>query len=132
VPDDWAVVSLCRIDDTMRRPTRRETYLIDQPGDHNPALARVIDDALDSIEQFRRDGLPVVVHCYAGKSRTGLIATSWLMRRGHTLADAQATLRRIWPVAHFDNPSFLAELHRRDALPRPRTAPSTPLRSEAP
>jgi len=118
VPDHWAVVSLCRIDDTMRKPTRREAYLIDQPGDHNPALQHVVDDALAAIEHFRAEGLDVAVHCYAGKSRTALVAASWLMHQGSTLGEAQAILRDTWPVAHFDNPSFLAELQRRDAAPR--------------
>lgn len=120
VAADSAVVSLCRIDDTMRKPIRREVYLIDQAGNKNPALVNVIDDALESIETLLNDGHNVVLHCFAGKSRTALVATAWLLRQGHSLAQARAIMAERWPIAHYDNPSFLAELTRRDALRQPQ------------
>ena len=114
VPDDWAVVSLCRIDQSMRRPIRREAYLIDQDDAHNPALATVIDDVLDSIDALLAEGRQVVVHCHGGRSRTGLILAAYMMRRGRSFADARELLSTTWPYAHFDNQAFANELQRRD------------------
>jgi ADP-ribosyl-[dinitrogen reductase] hydrolase len=114
VPNDWAVVSLCRIDRAMRRPIRREAYMIDQDGDHNPSLATVVDDALDSIDAFRADRLQVVVHCHGGRSRTALVLAAHMMRHGRSFADSRALLAKTWPDAHFTNAAFVEELHRRD------------------
>ncbi len=114
VPDDWAVVSLCRIDQSMRRPIRREAYLIDQDSDHNPSLAAVVDDVLDSIDALVADGGQVVVHCLFGHSRTAFILAAHMIRHGRSLTEAQAVLAEAWPVAHYNNAAFLAELRRRD------------------
>jgi ADP-ribosyl-[dinitrogen reductase] hydrolase len=114
VPDDWAVVSLCRIDQSMRRPIRREAYLIDKEGDHNPSLAAVVDDVLDSIDALLAERRHVVVHCHGGRSRTGLVLAAHMMRHGRSYAEAQALLARTWPDAYFENPAFAAELRRRD------------------
>ena len=115
VPDDWAVVSLCRIDQAMRRPIRREAYLIDQDGDHNPALAAVVDDVLDSIDAFLAERRQVVVHCHGGRSRTGLVLAAYMMRHGRSFSEARELLAKTWPDAHFINTAFVDELHRRDA-----------------
>ena len=114
VPDGWAVVSLCRIDQAMRRPLRREAYLIDQDGDHNPALAATVDDVLDSIDAFLADDRQVIVHCHGGRSRTGLVLAAHMMRHGRSFAEARALLAKTWPDAHFINAAFVDELHRRD------------------
>ncbi len=114
VPDDWAVVSLCRIDQSMRRPIRREAYLIDRDGNHNPALATVVDDVLDSIGALLAEGRHVVVHCHGGRSRTGLILAAHMMRHGRSFADAKALLAKTWPDAYFLNEAFAEELQLRD------------------
>jgi ADP-ribosyl-[dinitrogen reductase] hydrolase len=114
VPDDWAVVSLCRIDQAMRRPIRREAYLIDRDGDHNPALALAVDDVLNSIDAFLAEGRQVVVHCHGGRSRTGLVLAAQMMRHGRSFADAKALLARTWPDAYFLNTGFVDELQLRD------------------
>jgi ADP-ribosyl-[dinitrogen reductase] hydrolase len=114
VSDDWAVVSVCRIDQSMRRPVRREVYLIDKDGDHNSSLATVVDDVLDSIDSFMAEGRQVVVHCHGGRSRTGLTVAAYLMRHGRSLAEAQALLAEKWPDAYFTNSAFAEELHRRN------------------
>jgi ADP-ribosyl-[dinitrogen reductase] hydrolase len=114
VPDDWAVVSLCRIDQSMRRPIRREAYLIDREHDHNPELAIVIDDVLDSIDALLAEGREVLVHCHGGRSRTGLVLAAYIMRHGRSLVDAQALLLKTWPDAYFLNEAFVGELELRD------------------
>jgi ADP-ribosyl-[dinitrogen reductase] hydrolase len=113
VPADRAVVSLCRIDESMRRPVRREAYLIDKNDDSNPSLSTVVDDVLDSIDAFLAEGRQVVVHCHGGRSRTGLIIAAYLMRRGHTLAEAEVLLANKWPDAHLENTAFAEELANR-------------------
>lgn len=113
VPDDWAVISLCRIDASMRRPIRREVYLVDRDGDHNPDLSAVVDDVLDSIDALLAERRQVVVHCHGGRSRTGLIMAAHLMRHGRSLEDAKALLARTWPDAYFMNESFVDELEKR-------------------
>jgi ADP-ribosyl-[dinitrogen reductase] hydrolase len=118
VPDDWAVVSLCRIDQSMRKPIRREAYLIDNDGDHNPSLAAAVDDVLDSIDALLAERRQVVVHCHGGRSRTGLVLAAHLMRHGRSLADAQKLLAKAWPDAYFENPAFVEELRRRELTER--------------
>jgi ADP-ribosyl-[dinitrogen reductase] hydrolase len=114
IADDWAVVSLCRIDPSMRKPVRREAYLIDNDRAHNPALASVVDDVLDSIDALLAEGRQVVVHCHGGRSRTALVLAAHLMRHGRSLAESTALLAETWPTAHFTNAAFADELQLRD------------------
>jgi ADP-ribosyl-[dinitrogen reductase] hydrolase len=104
--DDLAVVSLCRIEASHRRPVRREVYLVDKPGEANASLAVVLDDVLDTIDAFLAEGRPVLVHCHGGRSRTGLVLAGHLMRQGHSLDQAMALLADRWPRAHLRNESF--------------------------
>lgn len=112
--DDWAVVSLCRIDDAMRRPVRREVYLVDRDHPHNPALEQVLDDTLASIAAFRADGFDVLVHCHGGRSRTAFVLTAWLMlSEGRSKHDAWNRLTERWPHAVDWTPAFGELLARR-------------------
>ena len=106
VDDDTAVVSLCRIDAEMRVPVRREVFLIDRPGEHNPHLDWVVRDVLDTIDAFRAEGRRVLVHCHGGRSRTGLVLTAHLMRHGRSFDEAVALLEERWPHAHLRNATF--------------------------
>jgi len=111
VPSDWAIVSLCRTGGVFdRHPVRRELFLIDQEG-HNPSLARVIDDAVSSIDAFLAEGRQVVVHCHAGNSRTGFVLRAWLMRR-HGCDEPTATqrLHERWPHLSTWNRDFTLAL----------------------
>jgi ADP-ribosyl-[dinitrogen reductase] hydrolase len=81
VPADWAVVSLCRTGGAFAdHAVRRELYLIDQPGPANADLAAVVADAVASIDALLAEGREVVVHCHAGRSRTGLVLKAWAMQ----------------------------------------------------
>ena len=108
VPDDWAVLSLCRVGDRFAdHPERREMYLVDQGLEHNAALGFVVADAVDTIDAFRADGLDVVVHCHGGASRTGLVLRAWLMREhGWDEPTATAHLAEHWPYLGLWNDSF--------------------------
>ncbi len=113
--DGWAVVSLCRIDDAMRVPVRREVYLVDRDHPENPALAQVLDDALASIAAFRAEGRDVLVHCHGGRSRTAFVLAAWLMRsEGLSKAEAWDRLVERWPLAVDWTPSFAEMLERLD------------------
>jgi ADP-ribosyl-[dinitrogen reductase] hydrolase len=113
LPPEMALVSLCRIEDSLRRPIRREVYLVDQPGEANASLATAVDDAVDAIEAFLAEGRQVAVHCLGGRSRTGLVLLALMMRRGTPLNEAVALLEQRWPHAHRRNPAFADELQRR-------------------
>lgn len=113
VDDSFAVISLCRIDAAMRRPVRREVFLIDRPGEYNPSLDEVLDDVLDTIDAFVGEGRQVLVHCHGGRSRTGLVLTAYLMRHGHSFDDATYLLEEWWPPAHLRNESFADAARRR-------------------
>jgi ADP-ribosyl-[dinitrogen reductase] hydrolase len=108
VPADWAVVSLCRTDERFAgHPVRRQVYLVDQGDDHNHGLALAVADAVDSIDAFVAEGRPVVVHCFGGASRTGLVLRAWLMRvNGWDEPTATVHLAERWPHVGLWNDSF--------------------------
>lgn len=111
-PNDWAVVSLCRVGERFAdHGVRRELYLIDQIGDHNADLGSVVDDAIASIDAFRAEGRNVVVHCFGGASRTGLVLRAWLMAtNGWTDAAAISHIENRWPHLDLWNLSFTEHL----------------------
>ena len=99
VSTEWAVVSLCRTHGRFNgHPRRREVYLIDQEGPANADPRAAVLDAVDAIDAFLDEGVPVVVHCHGGRSRTGLVLKAWAMRT-HELDEREAHdwLRRSWP-----------------------------------
>ncbi len=100
VDADYAVVSLCRMEDTLHHVShRREFFLIDEWGEgHNPHLRTVCEDAVNSMDAFLRNGKNVLVHCHGGRSRTGFILKAWYMRRyGVDHVEAHDWLYERWP-----------------------------------
>jgi ADP-ribosyl-[dinitrogen reductase] hydrolase len=108
---DFAVVSLCRTGRRFPHEVQRFAYLTDD--DANSELDAVLADVLDDIAALRADGKPVLVHCFAGQSRTGLVLRAWL-RRTEDLSSAEATeqVRQRWPHLSEWNASFTAALER--------------------
>ncbi|MCW2678576.1 MAG: putative ADP-ribosyl glycohydrolase family protein [Modestobacter sp.] len=108
---DFAVVSLCRTGTRFPHDVQRFAYLTDD--DANSELDAVLADVLDDIEALRADGRPVLVHCFAGQSRTGLVLRAWL-RRSEGLSAAAATdvVGRRWPHLSLWNDSFTHALER--------------------
>ena len=108
---DFAVVSLCRTGTPFDHEVQRFAYLTDN--DANSELDAVLDDVLADIAALRDDGRQVLVHCYAGRSRTGLVLRAWLRRtQGLTAAEATAAVRERWPHLSEWNPTFTAALER--------------------
>ena len=108
---DFAVVSLCRTGTRFRHEVQCFAYLTDD--DANSELDTVLTDVLDDVAALRADGRRVLVHCFAGQSRTGLVLRAW-MRRDQGLSAAEATdvVRRRWPHLSLWNQSFTRALER--------------------
>jgi ADP-ribosyl-[dinitrogen reductase] hydrolase len=110
-PADFAVVSLCRTGTRFEHDVQRFAYLTDD--DANSELDVVLSDVLDDIEALRADGRRVLVHCFAGQSRTGLVLRAWLRRSaGLSAAEATDTVGRRWPHLSLWNESFTHALER--------------------
>ena len=108
---DFAVVSLCRTGSRFPHEVQRLAYLTDD--DANSELDAVLDDVLGDIAALRAEGRPVLVHCFAGQSGTGLVLRAWLRRsRGLSAAEATAYVRGRWPYLSEWNASFTAALER--------------------
>lgn len=114
-----AVVSLCRIadEDVPDRIPHAEVRLIDRTGaDENPHLDFVLLDAVRAVEEFRRQGRTVLVHCVAAYSRTPAVGALYGARlHGVSVDEAVDDIRRVLPDAH-PNHAFrqaLSRLHRR-------------------
>ena len=110
------VISLSRVGDPPQQPHWRRFYLVDSADpDENIALDEVIDEVMTTVAACIDNGEPVVVHCFAGESRTGLILRAWLMKRDG-LTEAEATQRAIelWPHLKTWNTAFTEALQRRE------------------
>ena len=114
VPNDWGVVSLCRTENFFStHEARRQIYVIDREGDRNASLDVAVRDAVRSIDAFRREGRPVVVHCHGGRSRTGLALKAWRMARtGCSEREAHSWLAERWPLYADYNRTFVDYLRR--------------------
>ena len=93
----FATVSLCltagRLDHHV---IRREVYMRDEE-DENLDLGSAVTGAVDSIDALLAAGHRVLVHCHGGRSRTGLVAKAWAMRRYHfTEREAHDWLEERW------------------------------------
>jgi len=102
---DLAVISLCRTGEPFEHSVQRFAYLTDD--DTNDELAYVLDDVLADMAALRHDGRRVLVHCYAGASRTGLVLRAWLRRtEGLSATEATERVSAAWPHLSLWNDSF--------------------------
>lgn len=116
LPDDVdAVVSLCRLADAdvPANMPHVEVRLIDRTSaDENPHLDYVLLDTVRAVEQFRRDGRTVLVHCVAAYSRTPTVAALYGARLRNIRVDqALRDVKAALPGAH-PNHAFVAALRR--------------------
>jgi ADP-ribosyl-[dinitrogen reductase] hydrolase len=122
LPDDVdAVVSMCRLaDDDMRVDMPHvEVRLIDRPErDENPNLDFVLLDTVRVIEQLRREGRTVLVHCVGAYSRTPTMAALYGARlRSVSIDEALRDVVDVLPGAH-PNSAFQKALRRLAAAPK--------------
>ncbi len=104
-----AVVSLCRLaDDDIRHDMPHvEVRLIDRDDpDENPHLDYVLLDTVRVIEELRRQGRTVLVHCVGALSRTPTLATLYGARlrnisADEALCDVTAVLAGAHPIRTF-------------------------------
>ena len=110
------VISLSRVGGPPLQPHWRRFYLVDsEDPDDNIELDAVIDDVMSTVTACIDAGEPVVVHCFAGESRTGLVLRAWLMQRdGLTEAEATARASELWPHLKTWNSAFTEALRRRE------------------
>jgi ADP-ribosyl-[dinitrogen reductase] hydrolase len=110
-PEDAVVISLCRTFDRIPHEERRQVYLTDD--ETNLDLGAALTDVLDTIEACQAEGTPVIVHCYGGQSRTGLVLRAWLRRTKRLSADeATAEAVKLWPHTGLWNASFDTALNQ--------------------
>ena len=110
------VISLSRVGDRPQQPHWRRFYLVDSADpDQNIALDDVLDEVMSTVTACIEEGEPVVVHCFAGESRTGLVLRAWLMQRdGLTEAEATEAAMELWPHLKTWNTAFTEALRRRE------------------
>ncbi len=108
-----AVVSLCRVG-TADLPVGAEQIdvrLIDREGE-NANLGFVLFDTVRAVEQLRREGRTVLIHCVQAQSRTPTVAALYGARlRGISIAEALADVCDVLPNAH-PIPEFREALRR--------------------
>lgn len=118
---DFAVISMCRTGGRFGHDVQRFAYLIDD--DTNSEIVAVLADILDDIDALRADGKRVLVHCFAGQSRTGLALRAWLIRsEGASVAEATERVAELWPHLNLWNDSFGTALSALAAAGRPAKA----------
>lgn len=87
-----------------RRLTCVRLPIADQSVPTRETMGRI----LDCIDGFLADNVPVYVHCWGGKGRTGTVVGCWLARHGRALGDQALRqvqhLRRNDPKAHEPSP----------------------------
>jgi ADP-ribosyl-[dinitrogen reductase] hydrolase len=110
-PEDAVVISLCRTFARVPHERRRQVYLTDDNA--NLALDTALTDVLDTIKALQAEVRQVLVHCYGGQSRTGLVLRAWLRRtKGLSADEATDEAVRLWPPTGLWNSSFDAALRR--------------------
>lgn len=105
---DKGIVSLCRTGDRfLNHPYRRQVYIIDNEREANPSLDYAVKEAVTAMDHFLAEGRDVVVHCFGGRSRTGLILKAWYMRHHNVDHNtAHDWLTDVWPLYATWNNSF--------------------------
>lgn len=114
-PEDWRVISLCRVGDGFAtRTVRRQVFLVDKPEPHhNEDLPAVLTDVIDTIDALIAEeaSQPILVHCHGGRSRTAFVLKGWAIRRFRwTEEQAHAWLQESWPRIDRANERFVKVL----------------------
>jgi hypothetical protein len=97
-PGTNAVLNLCQQDDSYRT----KSYRADPIDGSEPPSIDWLKDVIKYIDDERRAGNTVYVHCFAGMNRSGMVATAYLMyehgwSRDEALTFAQSKRPQIQP-----------------------------------
>jgi ADP-ribosyl-[dinitrogen reductase] hydrolase len=116
LPDDVdAIVSMCRVhdDDLPAGVEQIDVRLIDREGpEANPNLDFVLTDTVELIDQLRREGRTVLVHCHGAYSRTPMMGALYGARVGRAGGEeALAAVLDVLPGAN-PNAGFRSALNR--------------------
>jgi protein-tyrosine phosphatase len=106
-PGTRAVLNLCETED----PYQAEVHRWEPIPDAEPAPG--IDwlrQQVEFIDQQRRAGRPLFVHCRAGVSRSGMVTVAYLMWRNRWSRDEALTFVRSQREVVRPNPAFMALL----------------------
>jgi ADP-ribosyl-[dinitrogen reductase] hydrolase len=110
-----AIVSLCRVhdDDLPKDVEQIDVRLIDRSEDEqNSNLDFVLTDTVALVDQLRREGHTVLVHCHGAYSRTPTVGALYGARvRGVSGSEALAAVLEALPDA-YPNSGFRAALNR--------------------
>ncbi len=91
------------------------------PAPTHPSCARYLPHALAFIAKGTLEGRRTLVHCAAGKSRSGAVAVEWLRRTEASLAgslDAALALAQSKRSLISPNTSFMEQLRAQEAAER--------------
>lgn len=81
--------------------------------DSNEILMREMDGIVDTIHEFRRNGTNVLVHCYAGMSRSATTVASYLIKHyDHTPYLAILYIQSKRPITFQPKPVFIDFLEK--------------------
>ncbi len=125
-----AVVSLCRVGSgpilTQAGIEHIRVWLVDRAG-ANADTAFVVDQAARIVQQLRREGKRVYLHCVAGRSRTPAVAARYsCLLTGKSPADALADVHRSlkwWRLDH--NRDMFEAVYRLAGHRPPNPAPTS-------
>lgn len=113
LPEGAMVISLSRAAEIVAHRPRRAVFMVDQSGPgRNLALSAALADAVATLRAALDAGMPVVVHCHGGRSRTGLVLRAWMLAEnpGMSVAEATAAVADRWPHLDTWNASFTSAL----------------------
>lgn len=102
----------CTRDIPHRVPgVRRLRVPVDDAEDEGATFLAHLPRVISAIDHHLSTGHGVLVHCYAGVSRSASVVAAYLMaREGLTPAQAMARIRRLKPETFQPSPTFLPSL----------------------
>jgi hypothetical protein len=125
-PGACAVLNLCEVED----PYQAEIHRWEPIRDGGPAPSIVwLRHQVDFVDEQRRAGRPVFIHCAAGASRSAMVLAAYLMAREGWSRDQALSYIRERRRSIGPNPAFmrlLLEWEKQVRKPGPATQPSGP------
>ncbi|XP_074292189.1 dual specificity protein phosphatase 1-like isoform X2 [Silene latifolia] len=101
------------------------TYKVIEVADREETnLAQYFDECIDFIDEAKRSGGGVLVHCFVGRSRSVTVILAYLLKkRGMMLSEALQHVRRKRPQAS-PNAGFIKQLQNYEQSLRAKESPN--------